>query len=147
MICGLCLVCLVFCFQPTRGGSVRSGSVASYVAGGKRGSSASAISATSEKGELVDTFSKLNVSLVASSHPHLLSKSVAFYHNLFVSGPEQDKQPAVDRSRSRTSEGGSDLHHIGPLRNPSQDDWSRWWRIRLRLLEARHASDFARYDQ
>lgn len=41
---------------------MRSGSVASYVAGGKRGSSASAISATSEKGELIDTFSKLNVS-------------------------------------------------------------------------------------
>uniref|UniRef100_A0A915AFM4 Mevalonate kinase n=1 Tax=Parascaris univalens TaxID=6257 RepID=A0A915AFM4_PARUN len=51
-------------------GSVRSGSVNSYVAGGKRGSSASAVSGTSigcsgtpekhEKGELTDTYSKLN---------------------------------------------------------------------------------------
>ncbi|CAJ0941634.1 unnamed protein product, partial [Mesorhabditis belari] len=46
--------------QPTRGGSVRSTSLASYVAGGKRGSSASAISAASDKGELIDTFTKLN---------------------------------------------------------------------------------------
>ncbi|KAE9414981.1 hypothetical protein Angca_003699, partial [Angiostrongylus cantonensis] len=46
--------------QPTRGGSVRSSTFSSYVAGGKRGSSVSAVSATSEKGELVDTFSKLN---------------------------------------------------------------------------------------
>ncbi|KAK6052972.1 GHMP kinase protein, partial [Cooperia oncophora] len=41
-------------------GSVRSSTFSSYVAGGKRGSSASAVSATSDKGELVDTFSKLN---------------------------------------------------------------------------------------
>ncbi|EPB72417.1 hypothetical protein ANCCEY_08488 [Ancylostoma ceylanicum] len=46
--------------QPHRGGSVRSSTFSSYVAGGKRGSSASAVSATSDKGELVDTFSKLN---------------------------------------------------------------------------------------
>ncbi|CAJ0580648.1 unnamed protein product, partial [Mesorhabditis spiculigera] len=46
--------------QPTRGGSVRSTSLASYVAGGKRGSSASAISAASERGEHADTFTKLN---------------------------------------------------------------------------------------
>ncbi|CAI4232355.1 unnamed protein product [Auanema sp. JU1783] len=46
--------------QPNRAGSVRSQSLASYVAGGKRGSSASAVSAMSEKGELSDTFSKLN---------------------------------------------------------------------------------------
>uniref|UniRef100_A0A7I5E9E5 Mevalonate kinase n=1 Tax=Haemonchus contortus TaxID=6289 RepID=A0A7I5E9E5_HAECO len=46
--------------QPNRGGSVRSSTFSSYVAGGKRGSSASAVSATSDKGELVDTFSKLN---------------------------------------------------------------------------------------
>lgn len=46
--------------QPTRTGSVRSSSLSSYVGGGKRNSSASVISATSEKGENVDTFSKLN---------------------------------------------------------------------------------------
>ncbi|CAB3401324.1 unnamed protein product [Caenorhabditis bovis] len=46
--------------QPTRTASVRSSSLSSYVGGGKRNSSASVISATSEKGELVDTFSKLN---------------------------------------------------------------------------------------
>ncbi|CCD71157.1 GHMP kinase C-terminal domain-containing protein [Caenorhabditis elegans] len=46
--------------QPTRTASVRSSSLSSYVGGGKRNSSASVISATSEKGENVDTFSKLN---------------------------------------------------------------------------------------
>ncbi|ULT99247.1 hypothetical protein L3Y34_000527 [Caenorhabditis briggsae] len=47
--------------QPTRTGSVRSSSLSSYVGGGKRNSSASVISATSEKGgEQSDTFSKLN---------------------------------------------------------------------------------------
>ncbi|CAI2349557.1 unnamed protein product [Caenorhabditis sp. 36 PRJEB53466] len=46
--------------QPTRTASVRSSSLSSYVGGGKRHSSASVISATSEKGENVDTFSRLN---------------------------------------------------------------------------------------
>ncbi|WKY01157.1 hypothetical protein Q1695_015283 [Nippostrongylus brasiliensis] len=49
-----------YSLQPNRAGSVRSSTFSSYVAGGKRGSSASAVSATSDKGELVDTFSKLN---------------------------------------------------------------------------------------
>ncbi|VDO22848.1 unnamed protein product [Heligmosomoides polygyrus] len=55
--------------QPNRGGSVRSSTFSSYVAGGKRGSSASAVSATSDKGELVDTFSKLNVSSCCGTTP------------------------------------------------------------------------------
>ncbi|CAD6197441.1 unnamed protein product [Caenorhabditis auriculariae] len=96
--------------QPTRGGSVRSSSLASYVAGGKRNSSASAISATSEKGELVDTFSKLN-DLCRINNQLLI---------------------ALGR---RTPESRPDLYHPGPLWNPSQDDGRRRRRIRFCLLE------------
>ncbi|CAJ0597492.1 unnamed protein product [Cylicocyclus nassatus] len=52
---------------PHHGGSVRSSTFSSYVAGGKRGSSASAVSATSDKGELVDTFSKLNPKVLVTA--------------------------------------------------------------------------------
>ncbi|KIH50988.1 hypothetical protein ANCDUO_18930 [Ancylostoma duodenale] len=75
---------------PHRGGSVRSSTFSSYVAGGKRGSSASAVSATSDKGELVDTFSKLNV----SGRPDRL------WLACLRTGPTAPLRPPTDRCRS-----------------------------------------------
>ena len=95
---------------------------------------------------LQQTQCKREASFICRRNPHQFFSSPIGSEQKRSLGSEQDKQPAVDCSRRRTSEGRSDLHNFGQIRHSSKDDRSRRRRLRLRLPQARHITDTPRYD-